>query len=74
MQDNVCVAREGVSTGRGINHRFQFWAWALIFCYPLVCSDGPMPMHAPSELFLGGGEKGARLHVPLFLVSPQLHP
>lgn len=33
MQDNVCVAREGVSSGRVINHRFQFWAWTLIFCY-----------------------------------------
>lgn len=75
MQDNVCVAREGVSSGRGINHRFQFWAWALIFCYrSSVFSDGPMPMHAPSERFLGGGGEAARLHVLLFLVSPQLHP
>ncbi|KAJ5416781.1 uncharacterized protein N7487_000331 [Penicillium crustosum] len=49
-------------------------AWASIVIDMAVCSDGPMPMHAPSELFLGGGEKGARLHVPLFLVSPQLHP
>jgi hypothetical protein len=26
-----------------------------IFCIVLVCSDGPIPMHAPSELLLGGG-------------------
>lgn len=33
-----------------------------------------MPMHAPSELFLGGVGETAGIYVLLFLVSPQLHP
>lgn len=74
MQDNnVCVAREGVSSGRGINHRFQF-CWALICCILLVCSDGPMPMHAPSEPFLGSGVEAAGLHVPLFRIFSPAAP
>lgn len=33
-----------------------------------MCSDVPMPMHAPSEPFLGGGVKTAWLHVLPFCV------
>ncbi|KAJ6132070.1 hypothetical protein N7471_007285 [Penicillium samsonianum] len=49
-------------------------AWAGIVTDVAVCSDGPMPMHAPSEQFLGGGVEAAQFHVLLFRVFSVVAP
>lgn len=53
----VLLVRASQGAG-GINHRFQFGAWALIFCYPLVCVlTGPCQCMHPQNCSLAVGER-----------------